>query len=405
MSAPAQPGWRFAARDVDGRRLTGIVEVGSEQEARRLLAQQGLTPVSLEAAVPEPLPPRVRGTVDPRALAIFTRQFATLVDAALPLLTAVEMLADLTDDRTLWAALRRVARDINGGSSLSDALRAHPRVFPPIYVNMVEAGELGGTLSESLERVAAYMEASQALRERLRGAMIYPALVLVVAALAVGAILTMVVPVFADLFQAEGVELPMSTAFLVAASDVARGWWIPILVGTGTVFLLLRQLALTEGGRRWVDYLVLRVPVVGDLARKASVARFTRAMASMLHSGVMLSDVLLASARIAGNTEVEAAVMDARAAIHAGSDLATPLGRSPVLPPLLAQMVKVGEESGRLEEMVDKVADFFEMEVRAAVDGAMKALEPALIVVLGVVLGGIVAAMYTPVFDLMTSLG
>lgn len=405
MSAPAQPGWRFAARDEEGRRLTGVVEVQTEAEARSLLAQQGLTPVALEPMAREPLPPRVRGSVDPRALAIFTRQFATLVDAALPLLTAVEMLADLTEDRTLWAALRRVARDINGGSSLSDALRAHPRVFPPIYVNMVEAGELGGTLSESLERVAAYMEASQALRERIRGAMIYPALVVAVAVLAVGAILTMVVPVFADLFTAEGVELPVSTAFLMALSDVVRAWWIPILIGTGTAALLFRQLALSGGGRRWMDYLVLRLPLIGDLARKASVARLTRAMASMLHSGVMLSDVLLASARIAGNSEVEAAVMDARNAIHAGSDLATPLARSPVLPPLLAQMVKVGEESGRLEEMVDKVADFFEMEVRAAVDGALKALEPALIVVLGVVLGGIVAAMYTPVFDLMTSLG
>lgn len=405
MSAPAQPGWRFAARDLEGRRLTGVVEVQTETEARSLLAQQGLTPVALEPVAPEPLPPRVRGSVDPRALAIFTRQFATLVDAALPLLTAVEMLADLTEDRTLWAALRRVARDINGGSSLSDAFRAHPRVFPPIYVNMVEAGELGGTLSESLERVAAYMEASQALRERIRGAMIYPALVVAVAVLAVGAILTMVVPVFADLFTAEGVELPMSTAFLMALSDVVRAWWIPILIGAGTAALLLRQAALSAPGRRWMDYLVLRLPLIGDLARKASVARLTRAMASMLHSGVMLSDVLLASARIAGNSEVEAAVMDARGAIHAGSDLATPLARSPILPPLLAQMVKVGEESGRLEEMVDKVADFFEMEVRAAVDGAMKALEPALIVVLGVVLGGIVAAMYTPVFDLMTSLG
>lgn len=405
MSAPVQQGWKFAARDLEGRRLTGVVEVETETEARHLLARQGLTPVALEPVTPQPLPPRVRGSVDPRALTVFTRQLATLVDAALPLLTAVEMLADLTEDRTLWAALRRVARDINGGSSLSDALRAHPRVFPPIYVNMVEAGELGGTLPQSLERVAAYMENAQALRERLRGAMIYPALVVSVAVLAVGAILTLVVPVFADLFMAEGVELPMSTAFLMALSDAVRAWWIPILIGAGTAALLLRQVALSEGGRRWLDYLVLRLPLVGDLARKAAVARVTRAMASMLHSGVMLSDVLLACARIAGNSEVEEAVMDARSAIHAGSDLATPLGRSPVLPPLLAQMVRVGEESGRLDEMVDKVADFFEMEVRAAVDGAMKALEPALIVVLGLVLGGIVAAMYTPVFDLMTSLG
>lgn len=405
MSGPPRVGWRFAARNAQGRRLSGVVEVSTEEEARSLLTEQGLTPLALEPVVQHQPPPHVRGSVDPRALAIFTRQFATLVDAALPLLSAVEMLADLTEDRVLWAALRRVSQDVSGGSSLSDALRAHPRVFPPIYVNMVEAGELSGTLPESLERVAAYMEASQALRERLRGAMIYPTLVLTVAVAAVVAILTLVVPVFADLFNAEGVELPASTAFLITVSEVATRGWLPLLTGAAAVALLMRQISLTEGGRRWVDFLVLRVPLVGELARKASVARLTRAMASMLHSGVNLSDVLLASARVAGNSEVETAVMDARAAIHAGSDLATPLGRAPVLPPLLAQMVRVGEESGRLEEMMDKVADFFEMEVRSSVDGAIKALEPALIVILGLVLGGIVAAMYTPVFDLMTSLG
>jgi len=399
-----EQGWRFTARDPEGRRFTGIVDAASEGEARRILTEQMLTPVSLEAAAPEALP-KVRGSADPKALTVFTRQFATLVDAALPLLTTVEMLASLTTDRSLRAALRRVARDINGGASLSDALRAHPRVFPPIYVHMVEAGEVGGTLPQALERVAVYLEASQALRERLLGAMVYPAVVLSVAVLAVGAILTFVVPVFAELFASEGVDLPMSTTVLMAASTLIRRYWVVVFVVAGTLVLLLRQLVKSEGGRRWVDFLLLRLPVIGGLTRKAAVARLTRAMASMLHSGVMLSDVLAAAARISGNGEVEAAVLNARDSIHAGSDLATPIAKADILPPLLAQMVKVGEESGRLEEMLDKVADFFEMEVKAAIDGAMKALEPALIVILGVVLGGIVAAMYTPVFDLMTSLG
>jgi len=347
----------------------------------------------------------VRGSVDPRALVVFTRQFATLVDAALPLLSTVEMLASLTTDRTLRAALRRVAQDINGGASLSDALRAHPQVFPPIYVHMVVAGAVGGTLPQALVRVAVYLEASHALRERLLGAMVYPAVVLSVAVLAVGAILTFVVPVFAELFASEGLDLPLSTTILMAASKAVRQYWPVIIVVAGSLALLLRQGLRSEGGRRWADYLLLRLPVIGSLTRKSAVARLTRAMASMLHSGVMLSDVLLAAARISGNGEVEEAVLSARDSIHAGSDLATPLAKAEILPPMLAQMVKVGEESGRLEEMLDKVADFFEMEVKAAIDGAMKALEPALIVVLGMVLGGIVAAMYTPVFDLMTSLG
>ncbi len=404
MSNHTEHGWRFAARDPEGRRLTGVVDATSEGEARRILTEQMLSPVSLEPVAVEELP-RVRGSADRRALAVFTRQFATLVDAALPLLASVEMLASLTTDRALRGALRRVARDINGGASLSDALRAHPRVFPSIYVHMVEAGEVGGTLPQSLQRVAAYLEASQALRERIVGAMVYPAVVLTVAILAVGAILTFVVPVFSQLFESEGVALPFSTSLLLMASTVTRRYWLVVLAAVVGVTLLVRALARTEGGRRWADYLLLRVPLIGGLTRKAAVARLTRAMASMLHSGVMLSDVLLASSRISGNGEVEAAVMNARDSIHAGSDLATPLAKSEILPPLLAQMVKVGEESGRLEEMLDKVADFFEMEVQAAIDGAMKALEPALIVILGVVLGGIVAAMYTPVFDLMTSLG
>ena len=404
MSDVVDRGWRFAARDPEGRKLSGVVQAISEVEARQILMEQKLTPVTLEAMTAEHIV-RVRSTVDPRALTVFTRQLATLVDAALPLLSAVEMLRDLASDRVLKTALRRVGKDINGGSSLSDALRAHPHVFSPIYIHMVEAGELGGTLPEALERVAVFMETSQALKERLVGAMIYPVVVLSVAAIAVGVILTFVVPVFAELFASEGLALPLSTRVLLQTSEVLQSYWYLIL-GVGlSLIVLLRQFVASRAGRRWVDFLLIRLPVIGNLTRKASVARLTRAMASMLHSGVMLSDVLLASARISGNGEIEEAVMAAREAIHAGSDLSSPMARSEVLPPLLSQMVKVGEESGRLEEMMDKVADFFEMEVRSAVDGAMKALEPVLIVVLGGVLGGIIVAMYTPVFDLMTSLG
>lgn len=404
MNETVDRGWNFSARDPEGRKYSGTVEAISKAEARQILEDQKLTLISLDPTQGERVL-RMRSSVDSRALSVFTRQFATLVDAALPLLSAVEMLRDLTEDRVLKTALRRVGKDINGGSSLSDALRGHPHVFSPIYVNMVEAGEVGGTLSESLERVAAYMESAQALKERIKGAMIYPAVVLSVAAIAVGAILTFVVPVFAELFANEGLALPLSTQLLLSVSKIMTSYGHVVLLGLVGLGLMIRQLVASESGMRWIDFTLLRLPMVGNLTQKASVARLTRAMASMLHSGVLLSDVLTASARIAGNGEVEAAVLEARDSIHAGSDLSTPLARSRILPPMLAQMVKVGEESGRLEEMMDKVADFFEMEVNSAVDGAMKALEPALIVVLGVVLGGIIVAMYTPIFDLMTSLG
>ena len=403
MNESVEREWSFTAKDQSGRQLSGTVQAASAAEARMILLEQRLDLVKLESGE-SALMARLRGAVDPRALTVFTRQFATLIDAALPLLSALRMLAELTRDRALKNALHLVWRDVNGGSSLSDALQAHPKVFPPIYVHMVEAGEVGGSLPESLDRVADHMEAAQALRDRLIAAMIYPAVVLSVAVLAVIAILTFVVPVFAELFSAEGVALPRSTQILMSASAVAVSYWHVLLGGIMALVVLVSQGVGTEVGRRWVDYVALRLPLIGGLTRKASVARFTRAMASMLHSGVTLSEALRASARISGNTEVEYEIMAARDAIQAGSDLSTPLSRSQVLPPLLSQMVKVGEESGRLDQMLNKVADFFEMEVRTAIDGTMKAVEPALIVILGVVLGGIVVAMYTPVFDLMTSL-
>jgi len=396
--------WRFAATSRDGKTVGGTIRAATEKEASEHLSAQELIPISVEPIKEAPLA-RFAPRMNPRALTVFTRQFAVLVDAGLPLLTAVEMLADLTDDKVLRSTLSRVAKAVNGGSSLSDALRAHPKVFTNIYVHMVEGGETGGLLPESLTRVADYLEEAQALHDRLIGAVIYPAVVLSAASLAVIVVLTFVVPVFSELFAAEGLTLPFATRVLVATSDLILGHW-PILLPGGVVAIWATFLALRSPlGRRWADVVLLHIPLVGDLVRKASVARVTRAMASMIHSGVMLSETLLAGARVAGNTAVEAAIMEAREAIHQGSDLSTPLISARVLPEILGQMVKVGEESGRLDEMLDKVADFFEMEVNSAVDGAMKALEPTLIIVLGAVLGGIIVAMYAPIFDLMTSMG
>lgn len=404
MSPAAQSGWRFAARDEDGKTFTGTLQATTEEEARRFLVAQKLTPLTIEPQKRQAVRGVLRG-VDPRALTVFTRQFATLVDAALPLLSVIEMLTELTEDRALKAALLQVQREINGGSSLSEALEAHPDVFGPIYLHMVEAGEVGGTLPGSLMAVADYLERSQEIQERLRGALIYPAVVLAVAVVAVGVILTFVVPIFSDLFASEGLELPFTTRLLVSSSAVTSAYWHVMLMGVAGAALALRGAMRTRAGRRWSHMLYIRLPFLGDLVRKAAVARLTRAIASMTHSGVPLPDTLLAAARISGNWEVEAAILEARDAIMAGSDLNTPLAKSAVLPRLLPQMVKVGEESGRMEEMMEKVADFYDMEVRTALDGAMKALEPALIVVLGGVLGGIIVAMYTPIFDLMTSLG
>ena len=345
MSTVPERRWRFAARDGEGRAFSGVVEAETGEAARRILAGRQLVPITVE------LEERahafyLRRRAQPRALVIFTRQFATLLDAGLPLLTILQMLTELTEDRALREALTRVSNDVNDGSSLSDALRAHPHIFGPIYIHTVRSGEVGGKLPEALNRVADYLEAAQELQDRVVGAMIYPAVVIVVALGAVGVILTFVVPVFSGLFAAEGLELPFSTRILVAASALVVAYWhVTLLLAVGLGFGL-RQAIRTTGGRRLLDMFLLRLPFVGGLTRKAAVARLTRAMASFVHSGVSLSDTLLASAPISGNWEVETAILHARDAI-----------------------------------------------------------QPALIVVLGAVLGGIIVAMYMPVFDLMTSIG
>jgi type IV pilus assembly protein PilC len=243
--------WRFAARDPDGRRFTGTVDALSEGEARKILIAQKLSPVSLEPVASAGVRlASLRSSVDTRALTIFTRQFATLVDAGLPLLTAVEMLRDLTQDRILKTALRRVSSDINGGASLSDALRAHPHVFSGIYVNMVDAGEVGGTLPIALQRIAAYMETAKALRDRVVGAMIYPIVVLSVAAAAIVAILTFVVPVFADLFSSEGLALPLSTRVLLFASNAIQSYWYLLLAAVALIVWLARRFVASDAGSR-----------------------------------------------------------------------------------------------------------------------------------------------------------
>ena len=404
MNTVGQKRWEFSARDGEGRPFSGVVEAETKEEARNILVGRQLMPISIESEKSAQAF-YLRRRAQPRALVIFTRQFATLLDAGLPLLSILRMLTDLTEDRALRKALVSVSQDVNNGSSLSDALRAQPYLFGPIYIHTVQSGEVGGKLPEALNRVADYLEASQELQDRVVGALIYPLVVILVAIGAISVILTFVVPVFTDLFESEGLELPFTTRVLVAVSNLLVKHWPVLVLLAGGLAVALRQAIRVPVGRRILDMFVLRIPLVGELIRKTAIARLTRAMASLVHSGVSLSDALLASAPISGNWEVQAAILHARDAIQAGSDLATPMARADVLPQLLSQMVRVGEESGRLEEMLDKVASFYETEVRVAIDGAMKALEPMLIVVLGVVLGTIVVAMYMPVFDLMTSLG
>lgn len=391
-------GYRFRAHSPDGKAFTGVIQANSVEEVQRALANQKLIPDHIRA---EPLDQslKLRRTPDPRALVQFARQFATLIEAAVPLLLSLEILQGLTEDRPLRSAIGQVDADIQGGSTLAEALRQHPRVFSSIFVAIVDAGEEGGTLDLSLNRLADYMERAQEIRDRVRGAMIYPAVIAMVAVGAVIAMLTLVVPTFENMFSASGMGLPVPTLVLVTASRFLAAQWALVVVAMLFATLVAKTLYSTQGGRRLTHRILLRLPVAGPLALKVSVARFSRTIASLLSSGVTILDAMAGASRTAGNAVIEDALLRVRERIASGSGVSGPMAVERALPKMLPQMINVGEQTGRLDEMFDKVADFYEREVDADVEGLLKALEPVLVVMVGVILGGMVIAMYLPIFD------
>jgi type IV pilus assembly protein PilC len=329
----------------------------------------------------------------------FYRQFATLMESAVPLALSLEILEGLTADRPLRRAIANVSREVQQGSTLTDALRRHPKVFSEIAVNLINAGEEGGTLDNALERLAGYVERDSEVREKVRGAMIYPAFILLVAAASVATLLTLVVPTFESLFSASGAALPYSTQVLVDTSDFIGANWTFLIVGGLFGILLLRALYGTDAVRYVTHRVVLRVPVAGRIVRKVAVARLSRTLSSMLGSGVSILDALTASAATSGNQVIERAIQDSRDSVAQGMEISEALARHAVLPKLVSGMVGVGEQTGKLDHMFEKVADFFEREAEAEIDGILKTLEPALVVLVGITLGGIVMAMYLPIFD------
>jgi len=391
-------GYRFKAHTPDGKVFKGVMQATSIDDVRRSLARQKLIPDSIK---PEPVNRslQLRRTPTPRSLVQFARQFATLIESAVPLLLSLEIAQGLTDDRPLRAALATVADDVASGLTLADSLRKHPRVFSDIFVSVVEAGEEGGSLDVSLNRLADYMERSQEVRDRVHSAMMYPIVILLVAVGSIGALLTLVVPTFEGMFAASGLELPFATQVLVESSRFVGGNLALLVVGTLLAILFLKAFYDTRSGRRLSDRVVLRVPLLGRLARKVAVARLSRTMASLLTSGVSLLEALIAASRTSGNMVLEEAVLATQDRVSMGSSISDALAEQEVLPSLISRMVSVGEQTGRLDDMFGKVADFYEREVDTEIDGLLKALEPALVTVVGVVLGGVVIAMYLPIFD------
>jgi type IV pilus assembly protein PilC len=395
------PVFQYTARNASGQVKNASIDAPSRDEAVNRLRRQRLTVVKVEEV--RAAAKGAGGKIAMRDVVIFTRQFSTMVNAGLPLVQALDILARQSENPALAAAVRAVVSDVEQGNTVADAMRKQPKAFNDLYTNMVAAGEMGGILDVILNRLAVFMEKNDALVRKVKGAMIYPTVILCVAALCVVVLLWRVIPVFSAMFASVGMELPLPTQVVIGLSTfLNQYWWMLLLGGAGTVVALRRYYA-TSSGQLVIDALLLKVPVLGDVLRKSAVSRFTRTLGTLVSSGVSILDGLEITARTAGNRVVEDAVMQSRASIAGGDTIAGPLDKSGVFPPMVISMINVGEQTGGLDEMLSKIADFYDDEVDAAVSGLLSLLEPIMIVFLGVVVGGMIVAMYLPIFDMVNS--
>jgi type IV pilus assembly protein PilC len=343
-------------------------------------------------------------TVPSRNLAIFTRQFSVMIDAGLPLVQCLEILGKQEANQHFAKVILATREDVEGGASLADAMKKYPKTFDPLYSNMIAAGEAGGILDTILKRLATYIEKNVKLKAQVKSAMIYPIAVIVIATVVVAAILWKVIPAFAEMFSGLGAELPLPTRVVIWMSNQLVAFLPWMIVGLVAGGFLFKRYYATYNGRRVVDGVMLKMPILGMIMRKVAVARFCRTLSTLMSSGVPILDGLDITAKTAGNAIVEDAVQMTRTRIERGETVSVPLKETGVFPPMVTQMINVGETTGALDAMLSKIADFYEEEVDTAVAGLLTLLEPVMIAFLGVVVGGIVIAMYMPMFDLISKL-
>jgi len=387
--------------------VTGQMEASTPQALAAQLREQRIMATSVREK-PEPLRlkiPGFGGKVKDKELTVFTRQIATMIDAGLPLVQSLEVLASQQPNKQFKRILTKIREDVEGGSTFAASIKRHPAVFTSLYMSMVEAGEAGGFLDTVLNRLAGYIEKSMTLRRKVKGAMIYPASIITVAVAVVIFLLIFVIPTFKTLFEGFGTALPLPTRIVLELSRLVK---THLLAGLGTLVgavFGVRFYYRTEKGKKVIDSLLLRLPVIGQLIRKVSVAKFTRTLGTLVSSGVPILDGLNITARVAGNKVVEEAILETRSSIAEGKTIADPLGASGIFPPMVVQMISVGEQTGALDSMLAKIADFYDAEVDQAVANLTTLLEPIMIVFLGVVVGGVIIAMYLPIFKLVTVIG
>jgi type IV pilus assembly protein PilC len=396
------PVFVWKGRTSSGLSANGELAAESEAEVIAHLRARKIIPTSVRNKPKELSIPFLSGRISTKELAVFTRQFATMINSGLPLMQCLDIQSQQVDSNSFKKVLWEVMEDVEGGSTLAEALRKHKNIFSDLYVNMVAAGETGGALDVVLQRLSTYLEKSAALARKIKGAMIYPAIIIGVSVLAILVLLIFVIPVFATMFETFGGQLPLPTRIVLGLSTFVKKYTLFAILGLAAGAFGIKYLRKSSGGKTAVDGFLLKVPIVGDLVRKQAIARFSRTLSTLLSSGVPILDALEITSKTAGNKVIEDSILAARVSISEGETIAEPLKQVGAFPPMVTQMIAIGEAAGNLDDMLNKVADFYDSEVDAAVENLTAAMEPIIIVVLGVFVGGMMVAMYLPIFKFVT---
>jgi len=398
------PAYVFKGKTRAGAATSGERTADSKDAVIAMLRREQILVTSVKEKGKEIALPKFGTGISSKDVAIFVRQFSVMIDAGLPLVQCLEILGSQQDNPNFAKVLIQIRQDVEGGASLADAMKKHPKVFDDLFTNMIAAGEAGGILDIILKRLATYIEKSVKLTSQVKSAMIYPFAVISIAGLVVGVILWKVIPTFAALFAGLGAQLPLPTRIVIQMSNWTVRLIVPGAIALGGGIYAIKRYHETHRGRRVLDAILLKMPVLGMILRKIAVARFCRTLSTLISSGVPILDALEITATTSGNAIVEDAIMETRKSVEGGQSLAAPLKQTDVFPPMVVQMISVGEQTGALDTMLSKIADFYEDEVDTAVANLMTLMEPLLILFLGTVVGGIVISMYLPIFDLINQI-
>jgi len=398
------PVFEYKGKTIAGAAVQGTMKANSREDMERVLRQNRILVSSINKKAAE-IQFKIGTGVKKVEISRFTRQFATMIGAGLPMIQCLDILSTQTENKEFAKIITQIKDSVQGGATLSESMARHPKVFDPLYTNMVEAGELGGALDAILVRLAGYREKADKLIRKVKGAMMYPAVIVVVATGVTIAMLTFIVPVFAGMFKGVGSELPAPTQFILDVSNFLQANYVYMLLGLAGAFGALFWWKKTPAGALAIDRFMIRTPVLGTLIRKSSIARFTRTLSTLLASGVSILEALEITAKTSGNLVVSNAINKSVLAIAEGETITGPLKETGVFPPMVIQMIGVGEKTGGLDDMLNKIADFYDEEVNDAVAALTSIIEPIIIVFMGAIIGGILIAMYLPMFDIIGKIG